>query len=342
MTKILIVEADPAMSLFIAEVLSAGSTVNVKCVATAALAGHALDQEVFHAAIIDLDMPSMLGFELAKRAANKSIPTLLCTGNPDIITQLKEHHLPHLSKPFRSGELIHEATKMTASVADNTPQAHEANSKLHLISNRLQNEQSAAAERQRQAQFPRVLLVQDEPFLRDRLSAMLHDRGFRATTFSSADGAFRILHRQQINFLMTDFDLPGSFNGIELAALARRRYPDLPVIFLRKMIHPMSKISINRPPLYGSRLNRSKFWQPFSVLRATRWPDDATLWRGASMARWRIIQTTGSSWRNRRRCQSGRSGTEEAFPPGLALCDWFNCRGLEAPGRKRKNPAPLW
>lgn len=64
MTKILIVEADPAMSLFIAEVLSAGSTVNVKCVATAALAGHALDQEVFHAAIIDLDMPSMLGFEL--------------------------------------------------------------------------------------------------------------------------------------------------------------------------------------------------------------------------------------------------------------------------------------
>jgi CheY-like chemotaxis protein len=41
------------------------------------------------------------GLELAARAANRNIPSLLCTGHPDALAQLQEHDYPHLAKPFR-------------------------------------------------------------------------------------------------------------------------------------------------------------------------------------------------------------------------------------------------
>ena len=36
-------------------------------------------------------MPEISGFKLAERAANRNIPSLLCTGHPDAMTKLQEH-----------------------------------------------------------------------------------------------------------------------------------------------------------------------------------------------------------------------------------------------------------
>jgi hypothetical protein len=58
-------------------------------------------------------MPEISGYELARRAANRKIPTLLSSGHPDY-TKLKRCDCPYLAKPYRVAELIGEAAEAIA------------------------------------------------------------------------------------------------------------------------------------------------------------------------------------------------------------------------------------
>ncbi len=75
-----------------------------------------------------------------------------------------------------------------------------------------------------------VLLVDDDHLVRDMLGDVLRLYGYQVRQAHSGEQALALLD-EQIDLLLTDFAMP-EFNGAQLAAAARERYPLLPVVFL--------------------------------------------------------------------------------------------------------------
>jgi signal transduction histidine kinase len=77
-----------------------------------------------------------------------------------------------------------------------------------------------------------VLVVEDEPSVRNLVIDVLHERGY--ATLEAADGqtGLQILQGQsKIDLLVSDVGLPG-LNGRQLADAARAQRPDLPILFM--------------------------------------------------------------------------------------------------------------
>ncbi|HUH55734.1 MAG TPA: PAS domain-containing protein, partial [Rhodanobacter sp.] len=86
-----------------------------------------------------------------------------------------------------------------------------------------------AAARQRET----ILVVEDEPSIRELVCERLVDSGFH--TLHAADGSagLRILQSEaSIDLLITDVGLPGSLNGRQMADVARTVRPGLKVLFM--------------------------------------------------------------------------------------------------------------
>lgn len=76
-----------------------------------------------------------------------------------------------------------------------------------------------------------VLVVEDEPLLRMMAVDLVEDAGFEAVEATDADQAVRILEeRTDIRIVFTDIDMPGSMNGMKLAAAIRNRWPPIEII----------------------------------------------------------------------------------------------------------------
>ncbi|CAM4025796.1 Blue-light-activated protein [Pseudomonas reidholzensis] len=77
-----------------------------------------------------------------------------------------------------------------------------------------------------------VLLVEDDRHVRQLLSQALSDDGLMCHTASNANEALQVLQSPQpIALLISDVGLPG-MNGRQLAEIARKLRPDLPVLFI--------------------------------------------------------------------------------------------------------------
>lgn len=76
-----------------------------------------------------------------------------------------------------------------------------------------------------------VLVVEDEAFVNWTTCEALTDAGYEAIAASNADEAIEILEsRSDIDVLFTDVDMPGSLDGIRLAAAVRDRWPPVHII----------------------------------------------------------------------------------------------------------------
>lgn len=84
-----------------------------------------------------------------------------------------------------------------------------------------------------------ILVVEDEPFVRDDLVDFFEDRGFRVFAAGTADEAIRILDRQQTIFaVLTDIEMPGSMNGLRLAHYVRDRHPPTILLVASGLVRP--------------------------------------------------------------------------------------------------------
>jgi CheY-like chemotaxis protein len=106
MTAILVVEDDPGICDLLTDLLEVDLAARVRCERTGSLALQAIETAGFDLAIIDVNMPEISGYELARRAADLHIPTLLSSGHPDTDIKLKECECPYLAKPYRVTDLI--------------------------------------------------------------------------------------------------------------------------------------------------------------------------------------------------------------------------------------------
>jgi CheY-like chemotaxis protein len=80
---------------------------------------------------------------------------------------------------------------------------------------------------------PRVLIVEDEFLIRMTLAESLADAGFDVVEAETGDEALATLARDPgIALLLTDIQLPGALDGLDLARSVREGRPDLPVIYV--------------------------------------------------------------------------------------------------------------
>ena len=76
-----------------------------------------------------------------------------------------------------------------------------------------------------------VLVVEDEPLVRMHAVDIVEAAGFEAIEASNADHAVRILEtRDDVRIVFTDIDMPGSMDGMKLAAAVRNRWPRIEII----------------------------------------------------------------------------------------------------------------
>lgn len=79
-------------------------------------------------------------------------------------------------------------------------------------------------------QSKRILLVEDDATYRHLWKRLIEDMGFRNyRTAATAEEAATILSRKKIDLLISDVVLPG-MNGYELAKIARRQNPSMPIL----------------------------------------------------------------------------------------------------------------
>jgi CheY-like chemotaxis protein len=80
---------------------------------------------------------------------------------------------------------------------------------------------------------PKILVVEDEFLIRMTLAECLVDDGFEVVEAGTGAEAIEALARDaEIALLLTDVQLPGGLDGLNLARSARAARPDLPVIFV--------------------------------------------------------------------------------------------------------------
>jgi len=118
---------------------------------------------------------------------------------------------------------------------------------------------------------PRVLIVEDEFFVRDMIVYELKEAGFEVWDAGTAEEALA-LTLDRIDLLFTDIRLPG-IDGWRLAEQIRARHADVPVIYASGYAERMT-------PLPRSRFLQ-KPYLPSQVLRSAaelgiKLPDEPT------------------------------------------------------------------
>lgn len=79
--------------------------------------------------------------------------------------------------------------------------------------------------------MPTVLVVEDDPLIRLEVAEQLETAGFSVVEAGNADQAIAVLEaRPDINLVFTDVDMPGSMDGLKLAAAVRDRWPPVHII----------------------------------------------------------------------------------------------------------------
>ncbi len=83
-----------------------------------------------------------------------------------------------------------------------------------------------------------VLVVEDEPLLRDLIARSLEGAGFVVTTAASAADAKRAVKTADPDALLLDIELGPGPNGFDLAEVVSRQRPDIGIVFLTNLPDP--------------------------------------------------------------------------------------------------------
>ncbi len=79
-----------------------------------------------------------------------------------------------------------------------------------------------------------VLLVEDEPLIREIMSECLQDAGYEVVEAESGLQAVAALGdpARRFTLLVTDFHMPGGIDGGQVADLVRQACPNIPVVIV--------------------------------------------------------------------------------------------------------------
>jgi CheY-like chemotaxis protein len=75
----------------------------------------------------------------------------------------------------------------------------------------------------------KILVVDDEPFVRDMMTAMIKPAGYDVVEAVNGAEAFNICKKEAVDLIITDIVMPEK-NGIDLIMNVKKEYPDIPII----------------------------------------------------------------------------------------------------------------
>lgn len=79
----------------------------------------------------------------------------------------------------------------------------------------------------------RVLLIDDDPLVRQLLADTLADEGIEVDGLANAEDALVLLGAGQVpDVLVADIDLGSGLSGLDLAGIARERHPAVEVVLI--------------------------------------------------------------------------------------------------------------
>jgi CheY-like chemotaxis protein len=78
----------------------------------------------------------------------------------------------------------------------------------------------------------KVLLVEDEPLILMDIEFQLREAGYEVVSVTNADRAIEVLGDRSIDVILTDIDMPGSMDGLMLAAAVRERWPPVQIVIM--------------------------------------------------------------------------------------------------------------
>jgi DNA-binding NtrC family response regulator len=97
-----------------------------------------------------------------------------------------------------------------------------------------------------------VLVVEDEHLLRIDSVDFIGDAGFKVYDACDADQAIRLLEEHDdIRFLFTDIEMPGSMDGIKLSHYVRGRWPPMAIIITSGHAVPQTELMPRRSHFIG-------------------------------------------------------------------------------------------
>jgi len=107
---------------------------------------------------------------------------------------------------------------------------------------------------------PTALVVEDDDIQRSMVAMLLEECEMKVIECSSGEAAVRILQDtgQNLSLIYADAHLPGAMSGIELARLAKQRFPNLHVVV------SSGDSAVKLPP--GATF-MPKPWRPLELLR---------------------------------------------------------------------------
>ena len=76
---------------------------------------------------------------------------------------------------------------------------------------------------------PRILVVDDEPAIREMMSVLLTSVGYEVTTAEDGFDALLQLKKAASDVIISDLNMP-HMSGFEFLSVVRRRFPEIPVI----------------------------------------------------------------------------------------------------------------
>jgi CheY-like chemotaxis protein len=110
-----------------------------------------------------------------------------------------------------------------------------------------------------------ILIVEDELLVGEYLNTVLTDSGYEVIVAADADEAIAVLEaRDDIRIMITDVNMPGSMDGLRLAAAVRKRWPPIKIIVATGKDRPAD----HQMPEHSQFL--AKPYSPTAVLSAVR------------------------------------------------------------------------
>lgn len=83
-----------------------------------------------------------------------------------------------------------------------------------------------------------ILIVEDEPLLRDLIARSMESKGFVVTTAANATDAKRAIKTVDPDALVVDIELGPGPTGLDLAEVISRQRPDIGIVFLTNLPDP--------------------------------------------------------------------------------------------------------
>jgi DNA-binding NtrC family response regulator len=79
---------------------------------------------------------------------------------------------------------------------------------------------------------PKIIIVDDEPLIRMYARQIVEQAGYTAVEAANADQALQLLADDGVTALVTDVQMPGSMDGLDLARSVKASWPEIAVVVM--------------------------------------------------------------------------------------------------------------